>query len=960
MLSVVTIYRKFLLFVALVFCLLNYTKLAVAVESNKLSESLAFNLDQQLLDIKKLTDKNQALKRISEILTFDTLSPEERLYVLTMQGDLYHQSGKLDNAIESAKTAQQFANKYHLKQFEADAYKKIGVYAYFKGNNSLALNAYQQSLKYYITVNDPIAQANLYNNIALVYGSIGKLADSLSNYQLAEPLYQKYGSEKDQIDVHSNIALLHSHLKRYDIAISMFKDVIEKRKSIGDEDGIAKTYGDLGISYQHAGDYQKALYFMTKSLDYFYKHNDDYNVSQLLHNLSELYIYLNNIDKAIEYAKEGINKSKEQGHDMAYVGCLYTLAQAYFIQGKLDLALNNVKLSNELSKEMHYKEQIKYNLSLLSLIFSAKNQPLKATKVHREFLQVQMEMTNDELNGQLALFDSELLKQQVEQLKQQKRLHVLEVERAEQERNFTITAIIFVLIFGFLIIRRDITHRTKLALESQVKKRTTELEYLMQELQNANNIKSQFLANMSHEIRTPLTTVIGQAEAIICGDVDENFITKEVEIIHGNSLHLLELTNNILDLSKIEANKIDLELQKLDLHDILLELANMFTLQATSKGLIFEINHHLPSPFIIEIDAFRVKQILINLCANAVKFTHKGHVKLNISQNVGQLVFKITDSGIGMSNSQLHNLFASFTQGDSSINRRFGGSGLGLCLSDQLAKIMGGTIEVESELNQGSIFVFSLPCTICVEEFDIEKRALVSDNNSKEKESKINHHLQGSILLADDHSDNRRLIARLLTSLGLNVFTASNGSETIALYEKYKPSLILMDIQMPEMDGVEAFEILRQKGYAVPIIALTANAMSHEIENYLLLGFDGHLSKPIEKNIFITTVSQYYDGNFSLETDNDSFEQLDMSDLVQEFKSNLVLEQQDLILHINHNEIDKLAKLSHRIAGAAQMFGFADLSRYALQLEMSINNKQTNHINDYTQDLLNEIDHVLW
>ena len=192
------------------------------------------------------------------------------------------------------------------------------------------------------------------------------------------------------------------------------------------------------------------------------------------------------------------------------------------------------------------------------------------------------------------------------------------------------------------------------------------------------------------------------------------------------------------------------------------------------------------------------------------------------------------------------------------------------------------------------------------------------------------------------------------------MLTARNGHEAVMLNEQHQPALILMDIQMPEMDGIEAFEILRQKGCETPIYALTANAMSHEIAQYLALGFTGHLSKPIERTIFIPTIAKYYGDAISQEKAIESFNKVEMSDLVQEFKSNLVLEQQDLVLHINNNDFDKLAKLSHRIAGAAQMFGFADLSKFALALETAIKKQQSASINDLTQKLLNEIDHVLW
>lgn len=943
--SMAIVYRTLIAIILLWFTLL---------PSYSAENSVSFG--QQLLAIEKQADKAVALEEVNLLLNSDTLSPLDKLSALTAQGRLYHQLGQLDKAIDSATNEQQWAKQNNLQQLEADAYKRIGVYAYYKGKNILALTSYQQALNYYLSVNEPIAQANLYNNIGLVYAAMSQSEDALYSYQQAEPLYQKYGSTVDKIDIQFNIAIFHLQLKRYDTAIAMFKDVIEKRKDISDDAGVAEAYGDLGSSYRYAGDYQQAQHYMTLSLDYHRKNKDDYNAAATLHNLAELNNYLNNTDQAIAYAKEGISKSKAQGHDKAYVGGLYSLAKGYFHQGKYDLALSYVKQSSQLSNEMFYKEQVKHNLALQALIYAAKNETLKAVESHREFMQTHIALANDELNSKLAQFDSEQLKQQVEQLKQQKRLQELEMERSDQERNFIIIVVFGALLIVFLISRRNIERRSTQELESKVKQRTNELEYLMQELQSANNIKSQFLANMSHEIRTPLTTVIGQAEAIVNGDVDEKYINKEVEIIHGNSLHLLELTNNILDLSKIEANKIELELQAQNLHDILQELANMFTLQASSKGLTFEIIHSLASPFIIEIDGFRVKQVLINLCSNAIKFTPKGHVELKITQQDGRLMFKITDSGIGMSSSQLHNLFESFTQGDSSISRRFGGTGLGLCLSDQLAKIMGGTIEVESELNQGSVFVFSIPCNENSAGSSVENKVIAMNESQKG----TTEELHGAILLADDHNDNRRLIARLLASLGLDVITACNGHEAVALMEQHEPQLVLMDIQMPEMDGIEAFKILRQKGCETPIYALTANAMSHEIEHYLSLGFTGHLSKPIERDVFIPTIAQYYAGNISPEKANDNFNNVAMSDLVQEFKSNLVLEQQDLILHINNDDLDKLAKLAHRIAGAAQMFGFSELSKYALALETTIKKKQTKFVHAYTQDLLNEIDQVLW
>ncbi|SEL45204.1 Signal transduction histidine kinase [Colwellia chukchiensis] len=943
---------------SVLFSLLLITQLSAsfAVRSENTYQFNDNNVAQRLSVLEGMEDKNQALALVAKLRTSGDFYALDKLSILATESKLYHQLGQLDKAIALAQQQQSLANELGYKKLEANAYKLIGVYAYYQGNNRLALQSYQRALAYYLKVNEPIAQANLYNNIALVHAKTGQLESALLSYQQAQPLYQNHGSLQDQTDLELNVANLYLQLRRYERAITKYFDVIEKTKELGHMKGLAMAHAGLGNAYKYTSDYQQAEHYMLLALNYYRDSKNDYFTAAMLHNLAELNNLMSNIEAAITYAQEAIRLSIAQEHNIAYVGSLYSLAKAYFFQGKHALALNYLEQSSDMVKQMQYKEQQMYNFLLRALILAAQNKTFQAVQAQQQFLQLHIEMANNELNTKLALFDAEQLQQEVQQLKQQKRVQELETQRASQERNFIIIVVLAMLLIVFLIARREIERRSKHELELKVKQRTTELELIMQELQNANQIKSQFLANMSHEIRTPLTTVIGQAEAIISGDIDEHYIHKEVEIIHGNSLHLLELTNNILDLSKIEANKIELELKKQDLHDILQELANIFSIQAKKKGLTFEIIHALTRPFLIEIDGFRVKQILINLCANAIKFTAKGHVELKITQSDHHLDFKITDSGIGMSSSQLQHLFESFTQGDSSKSRRFGGTGLGLCLSDQLAKIMGAKITVESELNQGSVFVFSLPCKFSADQVAKQSKVLAENADNQQHQKP----LQGTILLAEDHDDNRRLIARLLSSLGLEVLTARNGLEALALLEQHQVTLVLMDIQMPEMDGIEAFKVLRQRGYEIPVVALTANAMSHEISQYLALGFNGHLSKPIERQIFVATISQYYDGSVSLAQANEHFEQLDMTDLKQEFLSNLALEQQDLILHINNSAWQKLANLAHRIAGAAQMFGFAELSQHALSLEMAIKNNETLTINNHTQQLLNEIDQVLW
>jgi len=926
-----------------------------AFESNAQAENIA----TQLEGIAQQEDKAIAINQLSELLKNYKLSTTQHITILMLQSRRYLALSDLKNALQVTEQAKQLAQKKRLLLQLAQADKLIGIIYYFKGQYDEALAFYQAALSYFqkqpFSVEIAIKQANLLNNIALVQTSQGNAVAALKSYQQVEPLYQRYGNEEDRIDVRFNLATLYISLRRFDIAITMLKDVITRREVIGDKYGVAKASGDLGVSYKYSGQYLQAEQYTLTALNYFQTHDHHYDAASQLHNIAEVYYELSNLDKALNYILAGVKQSQKIGHQKAHSGSLHTLAKILFYQGDIERARIHVELSNNIANKMGYQELMNENLGLLSLIYASDHKTKKALQAQLTYQKTRLKLSNETLNEQIAQFESEQLSQQVKSLQQSKKLQQLETTKSDQQRLFIILAIASLLVVLFLVYRRYLEVQLTKTLEIRVKKRTEALEFLTQELQSANMIKSQFLANMSHEIRTPLTAVLGQAEAIIHGDFDDGAIAKEVKVIHSNSLHLLQLINDILDLSKIEVNKFELENLQQDLHEIVNKLNDMFTEQAQRKNLSFTITHHLPSPFIIDIDGLRLKQILINLCSNAIKFTSEGWVTLDIAIIDKTLLFTVTDTGIGMNEDQIAKVFKIFTQGDNSISRRFSGSGLGLFLSEQLAKAMSGSITLTSQLNHGSTFVLKIPFgevyPVLTDGRVIEKEVPITDTKKKT--------YVGKILLADDHDDNRRLIARLLSGLGLEVIEASNGIEAVELCLKHRPLLTLLDIQMPEMDGIEALEKLKELGCTQPIYALTANAMSHEIAQYLSLGFAGHLKKPIEREIFLATIAQYYAEVIdSSEQINKVMDNLDISDLVQSFVKSLSEDRQKILHCCETHEYDILARIAHKMAGAAKMFGFTELSQSAIELDKAINKQQLEIIDDLTHCLLDEINLV--
>lgn len=934
-------------FTIYLFCIYFSSSFVIAEQSD---------ITSRLTNIKNNQDINTVLNELTVLEENFELTIKQQAEILHTRADVYFKKNDFELALHAFKKLQRYASTHQLLETEALAFKFIGVSQYYQGNNQEAIEAYQESAIFFTDIKTPVKHANLLNNIGLSYVAMGEYFKAIALYEKAELLYIKAGTLSDQADIRGNIAELYIKVERYDAAITLLHEVLVLKTVLQDANGIAITYADLGVSYKNSGQYSKALEFTIKALDYYKFTNKTYFVASQLNNLAGLYVKLNQPEKTIMYAKEAIALARLTKNKYAEVGALHNYATALFYLEQVDKALVMLEMSQQYAIEMNYKQQVNHNLALFSLIYAHQKDTPKALVMQQNYIRELYKRLNDNINNQLSLLESSQLKEKIKNLEHNNVLQELKNQKDNQERNLTIVIVLFALVSAFYFYRRNKDINSKVDLANKIKQRTHELESLTNELELANEVKSQFLANMSHEIRTPLTAIIGQSEAILSGDIEEKIIQNEVGIIHSNSLHVLDLINSILDLSRIEANKLELDSQHQDLHVVFIELANMFAEQAKTKALTFSINHRLPVPFVINIDAFRLKQILINLCSNALKFTHKGGVTLTISVTEKHLCFKVSDTGIGMSDTQINEIFNSFTQGDSSISRRFGGSGLGLTLSEKLATLMNGEILVESELNKGSAFTLTLPCSYSFSTSETFETKEVLENPLSE----FKHQCSGQVILADDHADNLRLIARILTSLGLDVLTASNGKEAVDLYlNSNKAKLILMDIQMPEMDGIEAFNLLKQKGCNLPVIALTANAMSHEVDEYLALGFDGHLKKPIERSAFVDTVVKYCCDSLLSEQTKEKAVNVDTSDLIKQFRSNLALEQQDIILHLNNKDYEKLGQLAHRIAGAGQMFGFAGLSEKAIAVEYAVNNKFSN-IHDFTQYLLNEIDNVLW
>lgn len=399
-------------------------------------------------------------------------------------------------------------------------------------------------------------------------------------------------------------------------------------------------------------------------------------------------------------------------------------------------------------------------------------------------------------------------------------------------------------------------------LEQRVIQRTAELHQLNLELKHANRAKDEFLASMSHELRTPLNTILGMSETLLeqtRGPLNDKQ-TLAVQLISSGGVHLLHVINDILELSKIEAGKLTIRPDLISLKEICESSLNFVAEMAVKKSISLGYKSQ-PGISKLYADPQRLKQILVNLLSNAMKFTpERGKVRLDVHADAekGQIQFSVTDSGIGIAPDDLKKLFTPFTQLDSGLSRQYAGTGLGLVLVYKFTELHGGSVHVESEVGKGSRFTVVLPWSPDATTEQSKSESLSTAVEALQKTVPPSGD-QAVILLAEDHESNIPVIRDYLQAYGYRIIVAQNGVDALEKAEEVFPSLILMDIQMPEMDGLEAIRLLRANPrFAItPIIALTALAMPGDREHSLAAGANEYMSKPVSLKILVQAIHRF-------------------------------------------------------------------------------------------------------
>jgi signal transduction histidine kinase/CheY-like chemotaxis protein len=787
------------------------------------------------------------------------------------------------DAVEYAYKAIEIASRIDDYKKEARAYALYAKANYIIGNYKLAIESADLAINYYHKEGDSIGLADTYQLFAQIYTRIGEFKKALDNTQEAFVIAGKLDKQEKIAELVRETGNIYFYFGENAIALDFYQKSLKIAQQVKNIEGIAKAYNNMGRLYSEIGNFELALECLRKSLDYKSKEEDVVSYSNTLLNIGTVYQNKGNYQQSLNFLEQANELYLSVGNPEGTANSFFRIGKTYFLMKRYNQALAMYEEAWRVASETDSKRLLVLISAATAETYSEIGDYRRAYHYFKEYDELR-EYVYGEDKGKLLLelearYQIEAKQKQIELLSKERELIVSE------EKKLKIWFALFSIVVLFLLsliyftysrfrykskankeLLKEITHRKMVEaklqeyqedLEALVDERTLELKAAKEKAEESDKLKTAFLTNMSHEIRTPMNAIVGFSYLLTDPESTDDIKTEYTKIIRSNGEVLMNLINDILDISMIESGQLKTKPKPVAVPDLLNDLKLFYEKEKEKfrKQHLEMIQDYDKDTekLVITTDKIRFHQIMTNLLSNAIKFTEKGSIIYGYRvSDSDEVLFFVKDTGEGIPPDKHQLIFERFSKfGNINETKLYSGTGLGLAICSELVNLLGGKIWLDSYPGKGSTFYFTLPYN---KEID-ENIALSPKANTFDIEK-----FRGkTVLIAEDVLSNYQLLSAFLAKSDVNIIWAQNGVEAVDIFKSNRNiDIILMDVQMPIMDGLKALENIRKLDSTIPIIINTAFYVTDEMERSYLAGCTDYMTKPLRKEDLLNKLSLYF------------------------------------------------------------------------------------------------------